>query len=75
MFPMFFFFFIFFFFVEKLFFPIFLFFFSFFFFFLFAVVRADAKTGKKKRREVPIVKMTCFFCEKRFLGLGGQGRV
>ena len=41
-------------------------------FFIFLVVRADAKTGKN-RREVLMVKMTFFFCENRFLGLGGQG--
>ena len=40
---------------------------------LFPVVRADAKTSKKNRPEVPIVKKRRFpFVKIRFLGLGGQ---
>ena len=38
-----------------------------------SVARADAPKPEKNRRTVPFVKMTFFFCEKRFLGLGGQG--
>ena len=44
-------------------------------FFLFFVVRADVKTGKN-RGEVPVVKMTIFFCENLICGprwSGGEG--
>ena len=39
----------------------------FLFIFIFSVDRADAKTGKN-RREVLIVKMILFFCEKKIFG-------